>query len=170
MKPLAINTILANKYQVKIGIIIFLIGSLVYFTDRLPLNEVWLTQRLNLYNFDFQIFGKLGYYLPSFVHVLSFTLITAGIIAEKNKSYFILSLLWCLIGLIFELIQSDYFVENLLQFTHNNSRMSGINKWLITYSLRGTFDLIDVIAIFSGSICAYYLLILTKSFRRNNNV
>lgn len=75
-------------------------------------------------------------WLPSFIHVFSFSLITWFILGRR---YALLSTsIWCAINLFFEFIQ--YIPESLKIFSDYYS---------------GTFDIADVLACLSGAIAAW---------------
>ncbi len=144
------NKVILNKYQVFAGLIILTFGCIIYITDRPPWQTVWFSDTISFYTDKHRVFGSLGDHLPSFVHVISFSLLTAGIFAEKLRQYLYIIGFWLAINLFFEILQLDAF--------HS---ISGLN-WVKNYSSNAVFDFKDLIAIFLGGIIAIVLLTITK--------
>jgi hypothetical protein len=86
-----------NKRQILIGLVVLLLGLLVYLVDRPP-DQTYFVYKLgidiSLYNILPNLFGIIGNSLPDFVHPFSFILITAGLITFKKKGYIIICLSW----------------------------------------------------------------------------
>ena len=151
-----------NRVQILIGVIAFLVGVLVYLIDRPPDTAYFLAgwaKDISLHGRIPNMFGPVGKSLPTFAHVFSFILITAGILGSRKRGYLFICLFWLVIDVAFELGQKyssvplkfipDWFegipfLENTANFFHS-----------------GTFDIIDLIAILTGTILAYILLIIT---------
>ena len=156
-----------NIRQILIGVVGLLIGTLVYLVDRPP------DQTYFVYNTPFNIslfkalpnlFGHIGNSLPSFIHVFSFILLTAGIISCRKKGFLIICLGWFLVDCAFELGQK--FISLFLKIIP--SWFAGIPFLENTknYFLYGTFDYIDLAAIIIGTLMAYFVLISTKKNER----
>ena len=156
-----------NRLQVLIGIAGLLTGSLVYLIDRPP-NETYFiysnTSSISLYNTLPNFFGLIGNNLPAFIHVSSFILITAGLVSCQKRGCFITCLSWLLLDFAFELGQKfktvplkiipDWFSG--IPFLENTKM----------YFLRGTFDVLDLVAIALGTVAAYFFLLNTNKNRR----
>jgi hypothetical protein len=147
-----------NRIQILIGMAGMFIGSLVYFIDR-PYEMTYFISYFFEYNlFDIlpPVFGIIGHNLPSFIHVFSFTLITAGILKCGRVGCLIVCSGWILINSAFEFGQKfndwaaslvpDWFAGILFL---ENTR---------DYFLRGTFDYLDLAAAAMGAITAYVTL------------
>ncbi len=141
------------------GMSVLVVGVLLYLTDRPPEHTYFVYRTLtglSLYKVFPNIFGTIGYSLPSFLHVFSFILLTAAFISCGKKAYLIISLSWFFISSAFELGQKfnksmsmmvpDYFKEIL--FLENTKN----------YFIRGTFDYLDMFAIGVGTVAAYFVL------------
>jgi len=151
-----------NIKQITIGLTILIVGMLIYLIDRNPSTVYFL------YSFDLpsfygsqyeKVFGKLGFYLPSCIHTLSFSLLISGLLLYGTKSkYMLICFSVALINIIFELGQlmepKSYFEEE-----------SAITQ-LSSYFRYGTFDIIDIAFIVIGSVFAYYILIKTQKVKR----
>ena len=151
-----------NIRQILIGLTVLLLGTLIYLTDRPPEHTYFIYKsfvNISLHNTFPNLFGFIGYSLPSFIHVFSFILITAGLFHCQKRGYIIICSFWFLTDIAFELGQKfkiilleiipDWFSGIL--FLENSKK----------YFLLGTFDLNDLIAIVFGTILAYFALSIT---------
>lgn len=151
-----------NKVQILIGIAGLFAGTLVYLIDRPPDQTYfvsWSKVSLSLFNTLPKVFGAVGNYLPDFLHVFSFILITAGLLACQKAGCIIICLSWFTVDFVFELFQRfntiplkiipGWFKE--IPFLENAE----------PYFNRGTFDIFDLIAISMGSIIAFFVLLNT---------
>ena len=156
-----------NILQISIGVFTLLLGSLVYIIDRPPDQTYFVFKspiKFSFHEIIPNLFGLIGNYMPDFIHVFSFILITAGIIAFKKKGYVFICIGWLLIDCAFELGQKynsiplriipDWFDK--VPFLENTKN----------YFLKGTFDIFDVAAVGLGALAAYYVLLITMK-RRN---
>ena len=153
-----------NIRQILIGLSVLLLGTLVYIVDRPPLQTYFVYKNIlniSLHSDLPNLFGIIGNSLPSFAHVFSFILITAAIISIRKKGYIFVCASWFLFDFIFELGQRF----NSLVLTIIPDWFSGIPFFENTknYFSRGTFDVIDLVAVLIGSITAYFVLIITMA-------
>lgn len=151
-----------NKLQILIGLVGLLVGTLVYLIDRPPDQTYFIYNSsidLSLYNILPNLFGPIGNSLPAFIHVFSFTLITAGLLSCQKRGYLIICLSWFIVDITFELGQKF----NSLAVKIIPDWFTGVPFFEHTknYFLRGTFDLLDLIAITIGAILAYFTLSVT---------
>ena len=158
-----------NMRQILSGVLILLTGTLVYLIDRPP-DQTWfitvLPVRLSLYNIYPPLFGPLGRFLPDFLHVIAFILLTAGFVAGGRKPYLAICLFWMMIDGAFELGQKygslaaglvpDWFDG---VFLLENTRH---------YFLHGVYSNHDMIAIITGAVVAYPILIYSQHKRRTS--
>jgi hypothetical protein len=157
-----------NIRQILIGLSVLLLGTLVYIVDRPPDQTYFVYKNfvnISLHNTLPNLFGFIGNSLPSFVHVFSFILITAGLLHCQKKGSLIICSCWFLTDLLFELGQKfkalsstmlpDWFSRIL--FLENSKN----------YFLSGTFDLNDLTAIAFGTILAYFALSITIKRRES---
>ena len=155
-----------NSLQVLIGLGGLLLGTLVYLVDRPPDQTYFLYSssiNISLHDTLPNLFGLIGNNLPAFIHVFSFILITAGLIYCQKRGYLIICLSWFFVDCAFEfgqkfdawssMIIPDWFVG--LPFLENTEN----------YFRKGTFDILDLVAIVFGTAIAYFIL-LTTSKRR----
>jgi len=157
-----------NTRQILTGIAVLLFGTLVYLTDRPPDQTYFVYSipfNISLHNTIPNLFGLIGNSLPAFVHVLSFILITAGLISCRKKGSIVICLSWVLVDCAFELGQKfnslplkiipDWFES--IPFLENTEN----------YFVHGIFDYIDLVAIVIGAITAYFILLTTMERRKS---
>ena len=157
---------MVNIRQFLIGLTVLLLGTLIYLIDRPPDQTYFVYKsfvNISLHNTIPNLFGFIGNSLPSFVHVFSFILITAGLLHCQKRGCLIICSCWFLIDFIFELGQKF----KLLFSTMVPDWFSGILflENIKNYFFSGTFDLNDLIAIFLGVIFAYFVLLFTNKRR-----
>ena len=156
-----------NFRQILIGLSVLIFGTLVYVIDRPP-DQTYFVYRspfnISLFKTLPNLFSHIGNNLPSFIHVFSFILITAGLISCRKKGYLIICISWFLIDCAFEfgckfnslvlkIIPDCFSGVPFLENTRN-------------YFFQGTFDVLDLAAVLIGSITGYYVLIVTMKKRK----
>jgi len=151
-----------NWLRIFIGLLVLIIGSLVYLVDRPPERTYFVYESsfdISLYNSLPNLFGTIGNILPDFSHVFAFILITAGILSTDKTGCVILTIFWFFTDILFEFGQKfgpaaadlvPAWFESI-PFLRNTS----------VYFKNGTFDWLDTAAILAGSVCAYCVLIKT---------
>jgi len=157
-----------NIRQILIGLTVLLLGTLVYLIDRSPDQTYFVHNsfvNISLHNILPNLFGFISSSLPSFVHVFSFILITAGLFHCQKRGCIFICSCWFFIDLLFELGQKfkslsstmvpDWFSGIL--FLENSKN----------YFLSGTFDFNDLAAIAVGTISAYLVLSATQKRRKS---
>ena len=156
-----------NWVQISIGVVVLVVGSLIYLIDRSPDQTYFVYSspiNISLFKIVPTFFASIGNSLPEFIHVFSFILITAGLIFCNKRGYLIICLSWFLVDSAFEVGQKftawstiiipDWFTG--IPFLENTEN----------YFLQGTFDFIDLAAIAFGTLIAYFVLITTKKSKR----
>jgi hypothetical protein len=163
----AIESNTMNRLQILIGVAGLILGSLVYLIDRPPDQTYFVSFskiNISLHNTVPNLFGVIGNTLPDFLHVFSFILITAGLFSCNRKGYLIICSGWFLVDSAFELCQK-----------YNSLPLRIIPDWFEgipflentkNYFQRGTFDMVDLLAIAVGTIVAYFVIVLTTTKRR----
>ncbi len=142
-----------------------LFGVLVYLVDRPPDKTYFVYKTgidISLHNTLPNLFGIIGLSLPSFTHVFSFILITAGLIASKKREFIIICLFWFLINSLFELGQkfSTIFIKFIPDWFASIPFLENTGDYFVL----GTFSFGDMAAITIGTIVAYF--VLTKTTER----
>jgi hypothetical protein len=156
-----------NRIQILSGATALFIGILVYLVDRPPDQTYFVDKsfvNISLYHILPNLYGIIGNSLPSFAHVFSFILITAGLIASKKSQFIIICLFWFLIDSVFELGQkfSTMFIKFIPDWFTSIPFLENAGD----YFNRGTFSFGDMAAITIGTIAAYFILILTSERRK----
>ena len=157
-----------NIPQILIGLSVLLLGTLVYVVDRPPVQTYFVYKSLvniSLHNTLPNLFGLIGNSIPSFVHVFSFILITAGLLHCQKRGCIFICSSWFFLNVIFELGQKFKALSSAMVpawfsrilFLENSKN----------YFLSGTFDLNDLKAIAVGTILAYFALSITKKRRES---
>ena len=155
-----------NTKQLIIGVAVLVVGTLVYLIDRSPDQTYFIYSGIvdiSFYSAGHHAFGRAGCNLPSFFHVVSFILLTAGLFSLRTKGYIIVCVSWMVVDCAFELGQKysalplriipEWFTG--IPFLENTK----------SYFLHGTFDFLDLAAIALGSILAYSILLRTPKRR-----
>lgn len=160
------STTRVNKTQLFIGIAVLLVGVLVYLVDRPPDTAYFLTgwaKNISLHDRIPNMFGPAGKSLPAFAHVFSFILITAGILGCRRRGYLYICLFWLFVDGAFELGQRyDSIPLRLIPawfegipFLENTANFFRL----------GTFDYLDLVSFFLGTVLAYIVLVTTMERR-----
>ena len=155
-----------NRIQILIGIVGLLFGSLVYLVDRPPDQTYFVSSSsidISLYSVLPNLFGLIGNSLPTFIHVFSFILLTAGFVSYRKKGYLIICLCWFLVDCAFEFGQK--FITCSLKMIPDWFAGIPLLGNTESYFLHGTFDFTDLAAIALGTIIAYFVLLTTNKRR-----
>ena len=157
-----------NKKQILIGTVFFLIGVLVYITDRSPESTYFVKNtcmRLSFFNTFPNLFGPVGNNLPGFIHVFSFVLITSGLLNCGKKGSFIVCLFWTGVNILFEIGQgcSSWFVKFVPDWFSSIPFLENTQN----YFIKGTFDIIDIVAILVGAVAALLIVSVTVESKKD---
>ena len=156
-----------NIRYILLGLLLLFIGALVYLFDRPPDQTYFifaLPFQFSLYNIYPPLFGPLGNFLPHFLHVTAFILLTAAVLDCGKKGHLVICLFWMAVSAGFELgqkysKQSASMVPDWFEgiFILENTK---------NYFLFGTYCPLDMTAIIFGSIWTYIFLIYNHHKRR----
>jgi len=146
----------SNYLQIFIGVVALCIGTLVYLASRSPEATYFVSQLppfLSLHGRWPDLFGPAHKSLASFLHVFSFSMMTAGIAAESKTGLFAVCFGWAVVNLGFELGQyfDDRVVKHLPAWFEHYPLLETVDD----YFTAGCFDGWDIAAIFAGSAAAY---------------
>jgi hypothetical protein len=157
-----------NRLQLFVGFTVLFLGVLYYYFFRTSQHTYFIQfLELNPPLKDIpSLFQKLGYSLPTFVHVFSFSLITAGLIASRKQGYAMACLFWLGINVLFELGQK--FDSWVIQFIPGWFSNVSFLKNTKIYFLKGRFDYLDLFSITLGALVAYIFLIKTAHKEEKN--
>ena len=156
------GSVIHSRTQLLAGVFLLLLGSLIYVIDRSP-DQVYFTRyfgiHLKLWAADTRLLGALGLRLPSFFHVLSFSLITGAFFARGNMRYLAVCLFWVLVNVLFELGQK--YKDLAVNMTPDFFKHIPFLENTRAYFLNGTFDGYDLLAFFIGALAGFGLLLIT---------
>jgi hypothetical protein len=140
-----------------------MLGSLFYFFFR-SADHTYILKFLdpNPYRNEYlpPVIVTLGNSLPTYIHVLAFSLMTSGLVATQKRGYALVCLAWFVIDVLFEFGQES-----------GDRIIPIIPSWFSTflflentgdYFLHGRFDYLDLLSIALGSVTAYVFLVLTR--------
>lgn len=155
-----------NRTQILIGVIALFVGSLVYLVDRAPDSTYFvysISNRISLHNILPSLFGPIGQNLPSFIHVLSFSMITAGLLSCKKRGCLIVCVAWLLTDCVFELGQkfNGWFSKIIPDFSSGIPILENVRSFFFL----GAFDAYDLVAMLIGATTAYAALLVTMGRR-----
>ena len=134
------------------------VGLLVYLLDR-PADRIYFIP--DGWKFAMgagQVFGPVGAYLPTFVHVVVFVLISSVLLAPWHFRNMSICLLWFGIDSLFELAQHEAIATRVADIVPSWFEGVIFLENTSSYFLAGTFDPLDLLSIALGSIAAYLVL------------
>lgn len=157
-----------NKTQIFAGIGLLFAGTFYYYFFR----NADQTYFIQLFGLTPQLIEphpflqKLGYSLPTFIHVFAFSLLTAGLMANSQKGYAAACLFWFGINVLFEFGQKyDSWVIQFVPGWFSNFIFLENSK---SYFLKGLFDYFDLLSITLGALVAYLVLLKTAHKEKKN--
>jgi hypothetical protein len=156
-------------YQALAAISALIFGLSVYVFDRQPESVYFIS---NWFSFDGGIkpfFGTMGNFLPAFLHVYAFILLTVVVYARSHRQIIVICVSWLTVESLFEIGQIDLIAEAIS--VHIPGWFSGIPflENAPNYFLLGTFDAFDLLSISAGTLAAYLTVILSKGVPEKNH-
>ena len=155
MKKMKLLTAI-NLKQISLGLVFLLIGSAEYILNR-PVCSTYMGDLLGVFrssNFGINVYGFCGGVFPEFVHPFSFALITMAIFPRsKRRVRRIICLYWLLVELVFEIGQA--FGNELGRYIPDFFNQIYILENTKGYFTNGTYDHLDILAIFLGISTAF---------------
>jgi hypothetical protein len=139
-----------------VGIALLLLGTTVYLVDRPP--DGFIPNAFSLFGRQEVVFGTLGGNLPSFVHVLAFSLFTAAIIGGSRRTATAICLSWFVLEGGFELGQHASAAPLIAGLVPGWFEVTPILARTPDYFLYGTFDVWDLCASALGALSAYVFI------------
>jgi hypothetical protein len=135
------------------------IGVLVYVFDRQAELVYFLPGWLSLHTQAGSIFGSIGDYLPTFIHVYAFILLTVIVAVPAITKLIPVCLTWFTLDTLFEVAQIDAIARWIAM--HTPSWFNGIPFLENTadYFLMGTFHVFDLASIAIGTLAAYLTVV-----------
>lgn len=139
-----------------IGGIALALGMLVYATDRDPAHALLFPALAALHVGP--MFGAPGAWLPSFVHPLAFSLLSAAALPRRPRPAYGACAAWWMVNVAFEIAQHPKYSGAVAHAVHRAFGHGAVADALAGYGLHGRFDPADLIAATAGSLAAAALL------------
>ena len=137
------------------------IGVLVYVFDRNAESIYLLPNWLSFNSTTGSFFGTIGNYIPTFVHVYAFILLTAAVAVPSITSIIPVCLSWFSLDSLLEVAQISSIARWIAM--HTPDWFSGIPllENTASYFMLGTFDALDLVSIAAGTLAAYLTVAIT---------
>lgn len=145
------------------------IGLLVYVFERDPRRVMLLGSFFASPPAHGSSAGPLAGWLPAFVHVYAFILLSAAVTRPWRTRAAWLSLAWWLTESAFECLQHPILARPVAEWWGANLGSIPGADIVLGYLRRGTFDLGDLAAIALGALAAYLTLVLSESTRERRH-
>ncbi len=139
------------------------VGLLDYLLGRQPEHVYFLFHGFSLVHGHHSLFGVLGNYLPSFVHVYAFILLTAAVAGFSKTRLIRICATWFAIAFLFEVAQHPALSPIIAVAVPAWFMGIPILDNTAAYFLNGTFDILDLLSIALGTIAAYFTVGLTRN-------
>lgn len=150
-----------------IGSFALAVGMWVYIADRDPARSVLLPEIAVLHTGP--RLGALGLWLPSFVHVLAFSLFSAALLAPTRRWAYGACAVWLAVNAAFEMGQHEQVRGPLADALRLGLGEGPVARALANYFLRGTFDTGDLVAAALGAALAASILHCLRLQRENHH-
>lgn len=137
-----------------------LLGVLVYLIDRSGSSAAMIPRVDALAGRH--VFGAIGQWLPSFVHPLAFSLLTAAAQPARAAPRYGVCIAWGAVNVGFEVGQHAAIREHLAGALYDVLGRTPPVRWLASYFLHGTFDVGDMLAACLGALAAAAVLYLVR--------
>jgi hypothetical protein len=134
------------------------VGVLVYLADRSPGSVYFLPAAYSLADGQSLWFGRLGGYLPDFLHVYALSLLTAAVLGATPRAALASARCWWAIDTLFELGQHPLVSPQIAAAVPAEFGGIPFLENAAPYFASGTFDPWDVGAIALGALAAYWTL------------
>jgi hypothetical protein len=145
----------ADIYQLTAALSALLLGMLVYLFER-PAESVYLFTLFPISPAShFNMFGLFGHWLPSLVHSYAFILLTVVAVGNHSKVIFYSCLFWMAIGWLFEWGQHPDIAIKLEANIQQWFPETPLLETTANYFQYGTFDPLDLLATFFGTVAAW---------------
>lgn len=144
-----------------------MVGLCIYLLDRQPETVYFISRWFSANGEVNPVFGMLGNYLPTFLHVYAFILLTVVVFAQSYRQIVIICLSWLTIDSLFEIAQIDFISQSIASQTPDWFVGVPFLENTANYLMMGTFDVFDLLSIVAGTIAAYMTIIFSKGVPEN---
>jgi len=136
------------------------VGVLVYLLDRQPEHIYFLSHALTQVHAPYTLFGVAGNYLPAFLHVYAFMLLTVAVTDSSDSRLIRIGTAWFVIASLFELGQHPSISPLIAASLPAGFAHVPVLDNTAAYFLKGTFDPLDFLAIVLGIVAAGLTVVL----------
>jgi len=136
------------------------VGVLVYVLDRQAEFVYFVPAWLSLHNHAGSVFGSISDYLPTFIHVYAFILLTVVVAVPAITKLIPVCLVWFTLDSLFEVAQLNPVAQWIGSHTPGWFNGIPILENTANYFLMGTFDALDLLSIAAGTLAAYFTVAL----------
>jgi hypothetical protein len=152
----------ANIFQLAAALSALVLGLLVYLFSR-SAESIYLFTAFSVFpTQQYDLFGVIGYWLPSFLHTYAFILLTVISIGNGPRIIITCSLFWVAIGCLFELGQHPTVSTLLVKYFPEWFSGIPLLENSANYFQYGTFDPLDLLATLTGALAAWATYKLTR--------
>ena len=144
------------------------LGVFVYVLDRQPEFVYFLPGWLSLESQIGGLFGSIGNYLPTFIHVYAFILLTVVVAVPSVTKLIPVCLAWFTIDSLFEFAQLNPIAQWIGSHTPGWFSSILFLENTADYFLMGTFDVFDLFSIAIGTLAAYLTIIFCIRSAKND--
>jgi hypothetical protein len=150
----------ATVLQVLAAVAALALGAALYIAGR-PGGHVYLLASVpQLFSTTSRSLGGIGDFLPSFIHVFAFTLLSAAVLSPRTPgSTAAVVAAWCLTDGLFEFGQHPAVAPLIAALLPSWFDRVPLLENTGPYFLRGTFDPADLAAILAGAAVAFLTIV-----------
>jgi hypothetical protein len=141
-------------------------GLLIYLADRPVASTYFLQGNIASFKNSGITFGTPGQWLPAFLHVYAFILLTVVIARCQGRQIVAVCMAWFVIDALFECGQHPALAPRLAELVPEWFRGIPVLENTASYFVRGVFDPIDLLFIAFGAVAAYATTSLMMRNRR----
>lgn len=156
-------------FQTLLAIGGLVVGLFVYIIDRRPDTVYFIPQWLSVSANVSPFFGFVGNFLPTFIHVFVFILLTAVILAPPGKLVIPICATWFTLDSLFEIAQIPVIAQWIARHVPAWFQAVPFLDNTAGYFTAGTFDVLDLFSIAAGTLCAYFILVMTYRIGPKND-
>ncbi|NNF96699.1 MAG: hypothetical protein HKM94_07230 [Halobacteria archaeon] len=143
------------------------VGVMVYVVDRQAEYIYFLPDWLSLEHQIGGLFGSIGNYLPTFIHVYAFILLTVVVAVPSVTKLIPVCLAWFTLDSLFEFAQLNPIAQWIGSHTPGWFSAIPFLENTADYFLMGTFDVFDLFSIAIGTLAAYLTVIFCIRSAKN---
>jgi hypothetical protein len=156
----------ATGWLAALGLLALVLGLAVYLTDRPVERTYFLPDDLTASVRPAGLFGMFGQWLPAFLHVYAFILLTVVVSASRDRQVIAVCAMWFVIDALFECGQHPAVASRLAALAPDWFQAIPVLENTASYFARGTFDPIDILFTALGAMAAYVTIRISRVQRR----